>query len=337
MSKQTATNADSCTAGKDLPNTDSWVPRDKAATSLASAFEKRCAIGEKKLQGKIEEEKSFAVDNFDSGLPFEAAVRDEVRELIPNRYEITSGHLVDRHGMVGGQCDIVVFNRIWFTPVNAPTGSQPTRILFPIEGVYAAGEVKQHLTTESLDDAMEKLVVFQRLHRPPTFAHRFTENRDGASCNHGLTNPLFTFIVAGGVDNIEFSALIGRFVEINRKLKRLELVRCLCVLGAGTVTWAFVDPLNGNEIRPALFMKSDLFNTVAPAFAPSSMRPPLYSLMQMLHLHLYHSILAPDDITSAYGLSVGNIKLPKDPKFSLPPDQQWTDRLKRPCQESAGD
>jgi hypothetical protein len=226
----------------------------------------------------------------------------------------------------------VVFNNLWFTPVNAPASTDASRVLIPIDGVYAVGEVKQRLTVKTLDAAMEKLVTSHRLERPRTFAERLAENRESSACRHGLTNPLFSFIIAGEADPSELQSLISRFVTINKQLKRLEVIRCLCVLGQGTVTWAFRDRRQMGEVRPALFMRDDLFHPIVPAFADSARMSPLFLLMQMLHLHLFHSVLAPEDIATAYGLAEAPpIGIPESPDVSLEPDKEWLDTLGEPC------
>jgi hypothetical protein len=318
----------------ELPRVNNWLPRRQEATNLSTAFSHRCALGDEQLRRLLAHERSMVVDSFDSGIPFEAAVGEEISRLIPRRYKTTTGVLVDRDGFTSGQCDIVVFNDLWFTAVNAPALAEPPRLLIPIEGVYAVGEVKQRLTRRTLDDAMEKLVVCHRLHRPPTYANRLVENREADSCPHGLTNSLFSFVLAGETDPGGFQGLIERFFDINRKLRRLEVVRCLCVLGAGAVTWSFSDPLRDGEIRPALFMRDDLFHPIIPTYSRATTQPPLFSLMQILHLHLFKSVLAPEDIATVYGHvepTAINIAIPREPDIALAPDQEWLERLQRPC------
>src|SRR6185503_3439915 len=177
--------------GRPLPETDGWRPRDASGT-LASVFAEECNGAEARLLQALQHEKRFAVDRFDSGLPFESAVRREIRRLLPQRYSVTSGRVLDRDGRTSGNCDIVVFNDIWFSPVKSVAPEDSGRPYLPIEGVYAIGEVKQTLSSETLDDAMEKLVCSHRLNRPRTYARRVVENRDGPNCRHGLTNPLFS-------------------------------------------------------------------------------------------------------------------------------------------------
>lgn len=314
------------------PDTEAWQPRTDASDSLGVAFLKRCVAGERHLRHVLVHERELAVDAFDSGKPFEAAVREQVAHLLPKRYSVTDGVLVDRRGQSAGHADLVVFNSTWFTAVNAPMVAQPVRTLIPIEGGYAVGEVKQRLTRATLDEAMEKLVVAQRLDRPHTFANRLVENREADSCTHGLTNPLFTFILAAETDEHDFQVLISRFFDINKKLKRLEVVRHLCVIGAGAVGWGFKDPVRDHEIKPALFMRDDLFHAIVPTYVGATVVPPLFSLMQHLHLHLFHSILGPEDIATAYGFKLPQgISIPTQPEISLEPDREWRDSLRKPC------
>ena len=178
----------------------------------------------------------------------------------------------------------------------------------PIEGVYAVGEVKQTLTYKSLDEALEKLVVAHRLYRPPTSATRIVENRELNSCRHGLTNPLYSFIVATRLgDGLSFDDVVRRFVEINRGLRRLEVVRALCVLGVGTIHWVLLD--DTGSIRPALFMGEDLQEVLQIGFKSAQEGSAFYSLASNLLLHLFHSVLAPEDIAAKYGASSGSIKI----------------------------
>jgi hypothetical protein len=316
-----------------IPDASKWVPRD-ASETLSSVFAAECNGAEDRLLQGLRREKSFAIDNFDSGLPFEGLVRDELRLLLPHRYSVTSGLVLDRHGKTGGKCDTIIFNDQWFSPVKSPASKESGTTYVPIEGVYAVGEIKQTLSSSILDAAMEKLVKFHRLHRPRTFANRLVENRENGSCPHGLTNPLFSFILAGSVFGDSFLYLVERFLEISKQLKRLELVHALCVLGEGTMTWAFRDPLRDDEVRPALFVKDDLFHPIFPSVSPTSYRGAFLNFMQMLQVNLFHTVLGPEDLAYAYSRDNGGIKLPKDPKIAHPPDKEWIELGGKPCKDS---
>jgi hypothetical protein len=320
-------------SGRPLPDASSWGPRD-ASQTLASAFVEECNAAEERLLRGLQHERKSAVDSFDSGLPFEGLVRHELKRLLPRRYSVTSGLVLDRDGRTAGNCDIVVFNEIWFAPVKCPATEEPGRTYLPVEGVYAVGEVKQTLSSAALDQAMEKLVKCHRLTRPRTYAHRLVENREGCNCPHGLTNPLFSFVLAGAISPEEsLQALVERFFDISRQLKRLEVIRALCILGHGTAVWSYRDPLHNGDVRPALFVESDLFHPIFPVLSSASDRGPLLFLMQMLQQGLFHVVLGPEDLAVAYSFDSAAIKVPTSPEVALPPDQEWLALADEPCRE----
>ncbi|WP_437807025.1 DUF6602 domain-containing protein [Sorangium sp. So ce1078] len=258
----------------------------------------------------------MGIDNYDAGPGVEDIVREELMQLLPSRYTTKAGVLNDSLGQTGGDYDIVVFNAHWVPEIKAGATAGSRRVHLPIEGVYAVGEVKQTLTYRNLDAALEKLVVAHRLHRPPTSRTRIVENRELTGCRHGLTNPLYSFVVATRLaEDLSFDALVRRFVEINQHLRRLEIVRALCVLGVGTVHWVYHD--SSDELKPALFMDDDLQAVLRIGFEPSDEgNCAFYSLVRNLMLHLYHSVLAPEDIAAKYGASANSIKVPATDELS---------------------
>jgi hypothetical protein len=318
----------------DLPNSDLWHPTH-ASETLNAAFAKRCAVAQELIRTRVEAERRMAIYNFDSGLPIEEIVRDQLSDLLPSRYSIRAGTVVDAQGFTAGDCDVVVFNDLWCPVIKTGPTRSSRHVMLPIEGVYAVGEVKQTLSETSLDESMKKLVKIHRLTRPHTFAHRIVENRESDSCTHGLTNPLFSFVLAFDVEGgITFEELINRFFDICRSLKRLEVIRALCVLGCGTVVWGFDDPLDEGSGKPALFMEGDLFHSIYPVYLKEpDYGPALYNLASGLLLHLFHAVLGIEDVPERYGMRFSRVKVPTDRKrISLAPDPEWRDRLARPCQ-----
>jgi hypothetical protein len=148
-----------------IPDTENWNPRD-ASQTLAAGFAKECEGAEERLLQALHHEKKFAVDSFDTGLPFEGLVRREIKQLLPRRYSVISGKVLDRDGKTAGNCDLIVFNDVWFSPVKAAATEDSGHPYLPVEGVYAIGEVKQTLSSATLDEAMEKLVRCHRLIDP---------------------------------------------------------------------------------------------------------------------------------------------------------------------------
>lgn len=310
-----------------LPDTSKWQPRDDKVETLQGAFLKRCIGLERAISLKCQLEKEMNIDHFDSGPGVEDIIRGELRQLLPTRYSVRSGVINDRLGKTGGDCDIIIFNETWFPAVKAGATDKSRRFHFPIEGVYSICEVKQSLDFSTLDSAMEKLVTCHRLYRPLSNANRLVENRDYDACFHGLTNPLYSAVLATSLnDGVEIDKIVERFFYINKSLKRLEVVRALCVLGHGTVTWGFIH--DEGDRRPTRFMREDIFWPIFPVYhkMPES-ESALYAFLSDLLLHLYHSVLAAEDIAVAYGPKEFRPLSPKSEEIVLPPDSDWVDQL----------
>lgn len=314
-----------------LPDTTQWQPRSRASDTLKSSFLKRCKWIEDGIRLRVQAEKGMSIDNYDSGLGVEDIIRKELESLLPARYAVRAGVIVDRKGNTGGDFDAVVFNDTWFPQVKSGATEESRRAYLPIDGVYAACEIKQTLDLVALDEAMKKLVVCHRLHRPRTYAYRVVENREGSQCSHGLTNPLYSAIIAAEIrDGVEFEEIVNRFFDINRTLKRLDVVRALCVLNVGAVTWGFRK--DKNDIGPALFMLEDLYRPIFPVYhKASSSESPLFALVSDVLLHLYHSVLAPEDVAPSYGPDSPTVKIPKSDDIVLQPDPEWVARLEEVC------
>jgi len=290
-----------------LPDTSGWLPRETQSGNLHGAFLRRCLAAEKLIALKSELESDMNIDRYDSGPGLEDIVREELSSLLPSRYTVTCGVVNDRLGRTAGDFDIVMFNDIWFPKVKPGATNRSRRVHFPIDGVYAVGELKSTIDHHALDDAMRKLVMCHRLKRAQTFAFRKTENREGNECVHGITNPLYSFVIAAGLRNgLEFEELVERFFLINQTLKRLEVIRALCVLGEGVVVWGYKSP---GGIKPARFMLDDLYEPIIPILPQSESA--LFGLVANLMLHLYHSILAPEDVVYHYGTgSTEHVRVP---------------------------
>ena len=318
----------------DLPNANEWQPRASATETLQEAFLKRCLAVENLIRLRVQAEQEMNIDNFDSGLGIEDIIRDEMRKILPARYAIEHGVLIDRNGKTGGDYDLLVFNESWFPRIKAGATESSRRSYYPIEGTYAVGEIKQTLNYSTFDAALQKLIVAHRLHRPPTLANRLVENRESVSCSHGLSNPLYSFIL--GVQlakGLTFEELINRFYDVNKQVKRLEVVRALCVLGHGTVVWGFKDT-EKHEIRPALFMLEDLYEPILPAYYDAKeVGSALFALIANLMRHLYDSVLAPEDIAVLYGPSTRVIKAPNSEEVALQPDPERIQSLSIICND----
>ncbi|TDC65795.1 hypothetical protein E1200_17855 [Actinomadura sp. GC306] len=278
-------------------------------------------------------ERDSNIHNFDSGWALEEIVRDEISTLLPKRYHVTAGVVTDRDGSSAGDCDVIIFNDFWFPSLKVGPTIESRRRYLPIEGVYAVLEVKQSLGFKTLDDAMRKLVMTHRLKRPLVEGGRILENSTLGGCYHSVRNPLYSGIVAAGLEKgVTLEDLAWRFIAINQQFDRFRVIRSLCVLGHGMLTWG-VHREDG--ISPALFMRSDLYEPLIPVLMKvEDDGCPFYDLSVGLMTHLDHSVLAPDDLGMHYGFQQ-RYKAPESEDALLEVDPGWIEFDKR-CEPDCG-
>jgi hypothetical protein len=308
--------------GKDnLPDTSTWQPREDAEEKLSGLFLKRCQEIEARILTRVKNEKDVRIDNFDPGLGIEDIIREELSKLLPKRYSVRKGVLNDRYGKTAGDVDAIIFNDFWFPSIRSGATDESRRFHFPIEGAYAVIEIKSSLDFGSLDDALKKLVMCHRLHRPITQSDRIVENRRADSCPHKVVNPLYSSIVGTGLSpDINFEDLINRFFDINRTLKRHEVIRSLCVLGIGTVTWGIRNEQT-KQVDTAIF-HDDYDKPLIPVYSRAEVvGSAFFVLIVDLLLQLYKSILSPEDLAVKYGLKNKTVSVPNDNSVCLHPGE----------------
>lgn len=303
---------------KAIPDTSKWVPRRDAVDTLEDIFYKRCMHVEALIMSRSKHEQELNIDNFDSGIGIEDIIRDEFSKLLPKRYLVTKGVINDRNGLTSGDSDLVIFNELWFPYLKHGATMESRRFHFPIEGVYAVGEIKQTLTLDALDKSIEKLVIVKRLNRPKTSRTRIVENRELDDCIHGSTNTLYSFFLANNLhSDITIDDIFLRFFNINKELKTHEMVNSLCILQKGSIFWGKYE--KDKQIVPYKFDFISDNDFIIPILleVDSKRRSAFYDLIMHLSAHLYNSILGGEDLVIAYGNSYHDIKIPSVEKFLL--------------------
>ena len=232
---------------------------------------------------------------------------------------------------------MVIFNDYWFPAVKSGPTQESRKVYLPIEGVYAVLEAKQSLTAKSLDDAMRKLVVCHRLFRPSAPYDRLVENDQRTGCTHYISNPLFSAIIAAGIGRgWSQDEAVERFIRINQMLPRTDVVHALCILGQGTVVWAYQrdpssDPTRPENLAPAKFMTEDRYAELIPVYGRTDPADsPLYELMQTLLAHLFDSVLAPENVAVHYGHDT-QVRVPSTTGARLLPDPKLQKLLDESC------
>ena len=223
-----------------LPDVNCWQPIQNN-NALKSALEITCQLSQHRITSRSKAEVRFNIFNYDSGLGVEDIVREELSNLLPDRYSIEAGVVNDRHGKTAGDCDLIIRDRIWSPVIKLGATSMSRRYHFPIEEVYAAAEIKQTFGFAELDAAMKKLVTLSRLERPGNPYGHITENQHLTAFDRpgAMLNPLHTSVFATGLkDGLTFVEMANRFGAINAMLTRDTIVKMLCVLDQGTAWYS---------------------------------------------------------------------------------------------------
>ena len=282
-----------------LPDVSSWQPLSKNTDTLKRALEITCRLAQHRITSRSKAEARFNIFNYDSGSGVEDIVREELANLLPLRYSVDAGVVNDRHGNTAGDCDLIIRDQIWSPVIKLGATSRSRRFHFPIEGVYAAAEIKQTLGFIDLDAAMKKLVTLSGLERPHHPFGHITENQHVTDFDRpgAILNPLHTCVLATGLqEGITFCDIVQRFGRINAMLNRDNMVKMLCVLDQGTAWYSVASgaPYNANHMTDrdqALVLQ---VNDGEPANA-------FYRFYNQLLLHLTRSVLGLANIAIEYG------------------------------------
>ena len=102
------------------------------------------------------------------GRKVEERVRAALKAVLPEKIGVSHGLVIDSLGGQSKQMDIVLYDRYNMPRVDAGIGI-PDAQVFPVEGTYACGEIKTHLTIPGLRDSFAKCESYKSLVRRAYF------------------------------------------------------------------------------------------------------------------------------------------------------------------------
>ena len=76
---------------EELPDVTKWQPRSHKEATLSEALLMSCQAAQGRILREAEIERSFNLDNFDSGPGLEDLVRQQLSNLLPDRYSVDAG------------------------------------------------------------------------------------------------------------------------------------------------------------------------------------------------------------------------------------------------------
>lgn len=91
----------------------------------------------------------------------ESAWRDFLRNLVPSRYKVGSGFVIDVHGKKSQQIDCLIYDN-FYTPT---LWGKENHIYVPAESVHAVFEIKPKVNRKYLGAASKKINSVRMLHR----------------------------------------------------------------------------------------------------------------------------------------------------------------------------
>ena len=204
---------------RNLPDVTQWQPAASSEDGLRDVLMTTCQIGQRRIVSRAEAEIRFNIQNFDSGPGVEDVVREELANLLPARYSVDAGTVNDRRGRTAGDCDALIRDPLWSPIIKLGATALSRRRHFPIEGIYAAAEIKQTLGLDELEKAMEKMVTVSRLDRPDNPYGHITENQHLPYHDQPglILNPLHTSVFATRLaDGVPFDKVAERFGRSTR-------------------------------------------------------------------------------------------------------------------------
>jgi len=136
---------------------------------------------------------------------------------LPARYSVGQGQIIDHHGAVSEQIDLVIFDRTYTPLLYSQKGAQ----YIPVESVYAVFEVKQNLSKAHITYAQDKVRSVRALHR--TSAAIYSAN--------GPVAPRPLFPIVGGLLTYQsdYNPCLSRAMQSNLSTDLADRLDIGCV------------------------------------------------------------------------------------------------------------
>jgi len=192
------------------------------------ALREKLRIVSRQLRANVESARVLGSHRGEKGMRTELVLIEFLREMLPGRYGVARGEVVDSTGQVARQCDVVIYDAL-YSPLLLQSD---TSSIFPAESVYAVIEVKPVLTRENLRKAVRALHSVKRLDRSATMLDSEGHHNYGGPL---AGPPIFAAIFAMPQKRVK-EWLTPTLHEMNSELPDRERVDCICMLDGQLVT-----------------------------------------------------------------------------------------------------
>lgn len=130
-----------------------------------SPYRSVLSTAQQKLNAAINQIRSAIPHPGEAGMLIEQQFRFQLEEVLPEKVGVSHGFVVDSHGGLSKQMDIILYDRLNTPRIFASDGTQ----MFPVESTYACAEIKTKLDTSNLKDSFEKCASYKNLSREAYF------------------------------------------------------------------------------------------------------------------------------------------------------------------------
>jgi hypothetical protein len=140
--------------------------------------------------------------NLEKGLGNEQSLRDILTDILPRRYGVAKGKVINSSGEMSKQLDIIIYDSL-----NCPVLfiDENKNQIIPVEGVYGVVEVKTSLTSSILTEAFENLFSVYSLHQ----RRNLSKNSKVTGC------PPFLHIFAFN-DKRKLGSIASQYTSLNK-------------------------------------------------------------------------------------------------------------------------
>lgn len=194
----------------------------------------------------------------------EDLLKDYLRKLLPDKYSISSGIIVDNNQSQSKQQDFIIHDAF-----NCPGFFKTeSNAILPIESVYATIEIKSTLDYNTLEQSVENIRSVRKLQKLP--------NRNIISNEYNNQYPLgFVFAYSS---KYSLEQLQKKLFELNKTVDGRYQISIICILDKGLIFNVYKDNLTNFTIIPT--------NDTVLARSDSDIENSLYSFYLLLLQYL---------------------------------------------------
>lgn len=194
----------------------------------------------------------------------EDLLKGYMRNLLPDKYTISSGIIIDKNQNQSKQQDCIIHD-LFNCPSFFKTASNA---ILPVESVYATIEIKSKLTYKTLKQSVENIESVRKLQKLP--------NRNPISNEYNNQYPLgFVFAYSS---NYSLEKIQKKLAELNKNVDGRNQISIICILDKGLIFNVYKNNLTNFTIIPT--------NDTVLARSDSNIENSLYSFYLLLLQYL---------------------------------------------------